>query len=39
MNSGYGIASIRLRIGKDYLDLGMMDEQADEFASCVTCCA
>ena len=39
MNSGYGIACIRLRIGKDYLDLGMMDEQADEFASCVTCCA
>ena len=39
MNSSYRIACIRLGIGKDNLYLGMMDEQADEFASRVTCCA
>ena len=36
---GYKIASIALAVGKYYLHLGMIDEQAYEFASCVACCS
>ena len=36
MNSGYIIACIRLLIGKDNLDRGMVDEQSAELSSCVT---
>ena len=37
MHVGYKIAGIALAVGKHYLRLGMIDEQAYEFASCVAC--
>ena len=39
MNIGNGIACVALRIGKHYLSLGVVEQQADEFTARISRCS